>query len=89
MEILRAIARRICCAAGNHFYCLLMMNFSFIAEDTNSLCYEVENKCIYCGSHYTGLINIPKPKHPEAHAPEAGDLIQHVGYDAEQCGREK
>ena len=89
MEILRAIARRICCAAGNHFYSHLLMKFRFVDEDSDSLCYEVESECVYCGHVYWSLINIPKPKPPGEKETEAGNLIQHVGYDAAQCGREK
>ena len=88
MGIIRAIARRICCAAGDHCYSAVKMNFTFLSDDRGSWCYETSNECIYCGRPYYCLVNIPKPRILQKNS-EAGDMIQHVGYDDEQCGREK
>ena len=62
MDILEMIARKICCAAGDHCYSAVTLNFKFIDDDGDSWCYEISNKCVYCGKPFWSLVNIPKPK---------------------------
>lgn len=62
MDILKRIARKICCAAGDHYYSAVMLQFKFVEDDGDSWCYEISNKCVYCGRPFWSLVNIPKPK---------------------------
>lgn len=62
MSIIERIARKICCAAGEHCYSTLMWKYTFISYDHDSLCYEVSNECVYCGKPVWSLVNIPEPK---------------------------
>jgi hypothetical protein len=89
MDIIRRLARKIFCAFGNHYYKPLLSKFTFIEDEGDSWCFEIEDHCIYCGRPYRSLVNIPKPKIQAPESSEAGNLIQHVGYDEAQCGREK
>ena len=62
MDLIRRIARKICCDVGDHCYIDVNLNFAFICDDQDSWCYEISNECIYCGRPYWSLVNIPKPK---------------------------
>lgn len=62
MDLIRRIARKICCDVGDHSYSDVMCHFTYILDDGDSWCYEISNKCVYCGKPYWNLVDIPKPK---------------------------